>query len=203
MTGKLLHHLSPNQSIDVCLQVRRVRGRAGRDGRRYLVLTLSDGVRDYRAFAHPDTGLVQVGQTVRVCGRTRSSHGEVEVLARSVSPVEPATTAGSASGPVPAETALARLTALVAEIGPPYRAVVECICADAAFRDRLARVPASLTYHHAYAGGLLHHTVEVMEAGLRLLPLLPAAIAETSCSRRRFVTIWGRRIRIPTCPPTR
>jgi len=36
-----------------------------------------------------------------------------------------------------------------------------------------------VAHHHAYAGGLLQHTVEVMEAGLRLRPLLPVAVDQT------------------------
>jgi hypothetical protein len=64
----------------------------------------------------------------------------------------------------------------VAKIGPPYRALVDRVLEDGAFVARFCQVPASLAYHHAYAGGLFQHTVEVMEAGLRLRPLLPVAV---------------------------
>jgi 3'-5' exoribonuclease len=45
--------------------------------------------------------------------------------------------------------------------GPRLRAVLDLFYADAEFRERYARCPASLAGHHALLGGLLKHTTEV------------------------------------------
>lgn len=176
ITSNTIRQLQPNEAVDACFVVREIIWRPGRDGEGYRVLTLRDGSGAILAFAQPEAGPVQIGQLVRVCGRTRLAHGELEVLVRAFSPVDPATTTGGTHAPAPSDADLTRLSALVAEIGPPYRELVDRVLADEAFMDRFCQAPASLAYHHAYAGGLLQHTVEVMEAGLRLRPLLPVAI---------------------------
>lgn len=176
MTSNTICQLQADEALDACFVVREIICRPGRDGRGYRVLTLTDGSGAIRAFAQAEAGSVQLGQAVRVRGRTRLAQGELEVLVQAFSPVDPGTTTGGAPAPAPSDAALARLSALVAEIGPPCRELVDRVLEDGAFVARFCQVPASLAYHHAYAGGLLQHTVEVMEAGLRLLPLLPVAV---------------------------
>jgi 3'-5' exoribonuclease len=176
LTSHTIRQLQPNEALDACFVVSGLICRPGRDGRGYRVLTLTDGRGGIRAFAQAEAGPVQLGQLVRVQGRTRLAQGELEVLVQAFSPVEPGPPMGEARVPAPSDAALGRLSALVAEIGLPYRALVDCVLADGAFVARFCQAPASLAYHHAYAGGLLQHTVEVMEAGLRLRPLLPVAV---------------------------
>jgi 3'-5' exoribonuclease len=174
MTSNTIRQLQPNEALDACFVVSGLICRPGRDGRGYRVLTLTDGSGGIRGFAQAEAGPVQIGQLVRVRGRTRLAHGELEVLVQAFSPVDPGTTREGAHAPADAD--LTRLSALVAEITPPYRELVDRVLEDGAFVARFCQVPASLAYHHAYAGGLLQHTVEVMEAGLRLRPLLPVAV---------------------------
>ncbi len=170
ITSKTIRQLQANEAIDACFVVSGLICRPGRDGRGYRVLTLSDGSGAIRAFAQAEAGPVQIGQLVRVRGRTRLAQGELEVLVRAFSPVDPVTTTGGAHAPAIPGVALDRLSALVAEIGPPYRALVDRVLEDGAFVARFCQVPASLAYHHAYAGGLLQHTVEVMELAERRQP---------------------------------
>lgn len=133
----------------------------------YRVLTIENGGGPIRAFAHPDIRPVAMGQQVWVAGHTRDRHGELELLITDLTPIVPEGTVGRSAD---AE----RLTALIREIADPtYQALVRTILEEPTFRARFCQAPASQHHHHAAAGGLLRHTIEVMEAAMRLFPMLP------------------------------
>jgi 3'-5' exoribonuclease len=46
---------------------------------------------------------------------------------------------------------------------PHYRALLQAIFGDEAFLERFSTAPAAKAFHHAYLGGLLEHTVSVVE----------------------------------------
>ncbi|MCA9259318.1 MAG: HD domain-containing protein, partial [Planctomycetales bacterium] len=53
------------------------------------------------------------------------------------------------------------------------RCVAECYLADDEFMERFAQAPAGIKHHHAYQGGLLEHTVHLMELAAVVGPLYP------------------------------
>ncbi|MBA4068224.1 MAG: CMP-binding protein [Isosphaera sp.] len=69
---------------------------------------------------------------------------------------------------------LDRLRGYLLRLGNPHlRAVAECLLMDEAFARAFATCPAGVKLHHAYVGGLLEHTVSMMDAADKLLPLYP------------------------------
>lgn len=52
--------------------------------------------------------------------------------------------------------------------------LVQAILADEEMMTRFRRAPAAMKNHHAYVGGLLEHTLSVMQAAARLMPQYPA-----------------------------
>ena len=111
-----------------------------------------------------------IGQQVWVAGHMRNRHGELELLLTDLTPIVPE---GVAASRADAE----RLTALVREIvDPAYHALIRGMLEEPVFRARFCQAPASQHHHHAYAGGLLRHTVEVLEAAMRLFPMLPQPV---------------------------
>jgi len=53
------------------------------------------------------------------------------------------------------------------------RALAECFLIDEGFVTGFATCPAGVKLHHAYVGGLLEHTVTMMEIADRLIPFYP------------------------------
>ncbi len=136
------------------------------------MLTLENGGQQLRAFAHPDCEPVRIGQAVRVAGCLRVVNGDRALVIQSMDPLDEICEGGSA----PPDDDRIRLTDLIRNIQPPYRKLVERVIDDASLFARFCRVPASTGYHHAYPGGLLRHTIEVMELGLTIHPLLPVKV---------------------------
>src|SRR5262249_33000645 len=56
---------------------------------------------------------------------------------------------------------------------PHLRALGECFLMDDTFLRAFAACPAGVKLHHAYVGGLLEHTVTMMDIADRLLPFYP------------------------------
>jgi 3'-5' exoribonuclease len=52
-------------------------------------------------------------------------------------------------------------------------ALVEAYIADATLMEQFKRSPAAMTFHHAFIGGLLEHTLNMLEVAERICPLYP------------------------------
>jgi 3'-5' exoribonuclease len=114
---------------------------------------------------------------VRVRGRTERYNDSVQLMIDSIEPAEP--------GP----EELARLVpttkfdidAMFEEIGqllrsvehPGMKALAEALLEDENRMRRFRRAPAAASIHHAYIGGLLEHTLQLMKLADRMLPLYP------------------------------
>ena len=67
-----------------------------------------------------------------------------------------------------------RLRGYLLKLGNPHlRALAECFLMDDDFVRGFATCPAGVKLHHAYVGGLLEHTVTMMDIADRLLPFYP------------------------------
>ncbi len=53
------------------------------------------------------------------------------------------------------------------------KALADEFMADEALMSGFRRAPAAAVMHHAYIGGLLEHTLQLLEAALRVIPLYP------------------------------
>lgn len=68
----------------------------------------------------------------------------------------------------------ARLREHLLKLGNPHlRALAECFLIDDQFINGFAACPAGVKLHHAYVGGLLEHTVTMMDMADRLVPFYP------------------------------
>jgi len=72
-----------------------------------------------------------------------------------------------------------RLRAYLLKLSSPHlRALAECYLMDEEFLTGFTTAPAGVKLHHAYLGGLLEHTVTMMEIAERLLPFYPGVDRE-------------------------
>jgi 3'-5' exoribonuclease len=142
----------------------RLRTRAGSP---YLALELVDPSGRIEARVWSDVELLDnrfgEGDAVRVLGRVDRFRDRLQLDVRAIEPAEgqdPAALAPAMRRD--AEELDGFLEFLAGEVAHPgLRATVEHFVGDAEFRASLRGLPATLEGHHAYAGGLLEHTVGV------------------------------------------
>lgn len=56
---------------------------------------------------------------------------------------------------------------------PELKALIDEFLADKDLMTRFRRAPAAINMHHAYIGGLLEHTLNLLEIAIRVMPLYP------------------------------
>ena len=62
-----------------------------------------------------------------------------------------------------------RMTDILRNISEPnLRNLTECYLMDQTFMEKFQNAPAGLKHHHAYPGGLLQHTLGIMELALKV-----------------------------------
>jgi 3'-5' exoribonuclease len=164
--GTYVSELEEGALVEATFAVQRKRRRRTRSGDPFLSLELADRTGRVGAVVWNDVNVLgerfDEGDTVRVLGRVERYDGRPQIAIRDVRRLDQ----GDALELVPgarrdAETLDGMLEFLAAEIDDPgLSALVGAFLADGSFRERLRTAPAS-ELHHAYAGGLLEHTVAV------------------------------------------
>lgn len=164
--GTYVSELEEGALVEATFAVQRKRRRRTRGGDPFLSLELADRTGRVGAVVWNDVNVLgerfDEGDTVRVLGRVERYDGRPQIAIRDVRRLEQ----GDALELVPgarrdAETLDGMLEFLAAEIDDPgLSALVGAFLVDAGFRERLRTAPAS-EQHHAYAGGLIEHTVAV------------------------------------------
>jgi 3'-5' exoribonuclease len=164
--GTYVSELEEGALVEATFAVQRKRQRRTRNGDAFLSLELADRTGRVPAVVWNDVNLLggrfDEGDTVRVLGKVESYDGHPQIAIRDLKKLEQ----GDALELVPgarrdAETLDGMLEFLAAEVHHAGLAlVIARFVEDSEFRRRFRSAPASET-HHAYAGGLLEHTVAV------------------------------------------
>jgi 3'-5' exoribonuclease len=165
--GTMVRELEPGSLVEATFAVTRKVRRLRKDGRAYLDIELADRSGRVRARVWEAVELLDSrfdsGDTVRVLGRVGSYEGKVELELRDVERLpdgDPLELVPGARRDV--DDLDGYLDFLIAEIhDDELRAVVEGILSDTAYRARFRAAAATESGHHAYAGGLIEHTVAV------------------------------------------
>jgi 3'-5' exoribonuclease len=158
--------LSEGALVDATFAVQRKARRRTRNGDPFLTVELADRTGRVPAVVWKDVNLLgdrfEQGDTVRVLGRVATYGGRLQIEVRDLERVD----AGDPLELVPgsrrdAETLDGFLEFLAAEVHHAgLAALVGSFMDDGRIRERMRNAPASES-HHAYAGGLLEHTVAV------------------------------------------
>jgi 3'-5' exoribonuclease len=165
--GTMVRELEPGSLVEATFAVTRKVRRSRKDGRAYLDIELADRSGRVRARVWEAVELLDgrfgTGDTVRVLGRVGSYEGKLELELRDVERLpdgDPLELVPGARRDV--DDLDGYLDFLIAEIhDDALRGVVEGILSDATFRARFRAAAATESGHHAYAGGLIEHTVSV------------------------------------------
>ncbi len=158
--------LAEGQRVDGAFAVRAKEVREARTGDTYLALDLSDRTGTIPALLFRPTANaleVPVGSVVRIVGQVTSFRSVKRISVESLVPCatwDPGDVL--ASSPRVKEELVAELRELVRSVKEPSCGrILRNLFGDKAFFAEFSRCPGSQSYHHAYLGGLLEHTVAV------------------------------------------
>ncbi len=183
MTRTYIADLKPGQLIDDQVFLIRSKDlRTTTNGSLYIHAILADrsGEVPARAWQANESmfNALPEGGLIRLKGRTESYKGNNQFIIDAIRPV-------AADAPVdmaeflPAtrldvDAMWKRLTEILGGIRHPAIAgLVAEFVNDEKIGADFRRSPAALALHHAYLGGLLEHTVQLLEVALRVIPLYP------------------------------
>jgi len=149
----------------------------------YLSLTLGDATGDIPARmwdnAEEAAALFGAGDAVTVRGVVEEYRGQKQLVIERLKRAEPKEAARAELLPTSTrdlDELRERLVEIVRSVEEPHlRALVEHFFGDEEFLARFCRAPGAKALHHSYLGGLLEHTVgviEVLETVARVHPAL-------------------------------
>ena len=178
---KYINQLKDNEAINEIYLVTEKQLRPNKNGVFYIQMTISDrtgsvSVRIWNA-TEEQFQTFATGDYVRLDGMTQKFQGALQVIGKSVEPV-----AASEVNPddfkksvqVDRQKLRGRLIEILRDMtNPTLVNLVDCFLIDDAFMEQFSRVPAGIKLHHAYEGGLLEHTVTMLEVAKRILPFYP------------------------------
>ncbi len=178
---KYVNQLKDNEAINEIYLVTEKQLRPNKNGVFYIQMTISDrtgsvGVRIWNA-TEEQFQTFATGDYVRLDGMTQRFQGALQVIGKSVEPV-----VASEIDPddfkktvqVDRQKLRGRLIEIMRGMNNPTLVnLVDCFLIDEAFMERFCRIPAGIKLHHAYEGGLLEHTVTMLEVAKKILPLYP------------------------------
>jgi 3'-5' exoribonuclease len=182
MPRRLITELPPQAQVDQIFLATHKQRRPHRNGQLYLPVELADksGMITGRLWnaSDDDFNAFEDGDYVRVEGHTQLYSGSLQLIVSSIDRVDPRTVDES-EFQVLSKNDLVRLEAELTTIlgtirSAPLKALADEIIADKALLDAFKRTPAGVKHHHAYAGGLLDHVVNLLRLADRVAPLYPA-----------------------------
>jgi 3'-5' exoribonuclease len=166
MKACYVNELAEGAKVDAVFALRAKEIRATRSSEAYLSLEIADRTGQIPAVyfrPSPEASAVPVGAVARVRGTVTSFRGSKRVSVDSLSAAsswDPEDLL--ASGTRPSEELVTEFKSLVRSVSDPeLRKVLAAVFGDRPFFERFVRCPGAQTYHHAYLGGLLEHTVAV------------------------------------------
>jgi 3'-5' exoribonuclease len=182
MSRRLITELQPQAQVDQVFLATHKQLRPNRNGVLYLQVDLADrsGSITGRLWnaSEADFEAFDDGDYVRVEGNTQLYSGALQLIVTHVERADPRSV-DEADFLVltPADVAglQVELRALLDTIrAAPLRALVAELLADEPLMAAFARCPAGVKHHHAHAGGLLAHVVNLLRLADRVAPLYPA-----------------------------
>ncbi len=195
LTHVLIEDMTEGQKISQCFLARRKTQRVTRNGQPFLELTLADRSGTIPARAWSDVAqrfasAFSEGEFVRVDGRTETYRNTLQLIVESIQRLE--SLDGEASQITGFDPSILvpsternidemwdQLMQIISSVEPePLQKLVLNILSDN--ESQFRQFPAAITYHHAYLGGLLEHTLEVtqgIEAACSNYPFLNRGLA--------------------------
>jgi 3'-5' exoribonuclease len=182
MSRRLITELPPQCQIDQTFLATHKQLRPNRNGQLYIQVELADksGMITGRLWnaSDDDFGGFEDGDYVRVEGHTQLYSGSLQLIIAAIERADPRTIDESEFLVLSKHDLVsleAELNAILATItSAPLKALADELLADGPLMEAFRRTPAGVKHHHAYAGGLLDHVVNLLRLADRVAPLYPA-----------------------------
>ena len=182
MSRRLITELPPQCQLDQTFLATHKQLRPNRNGQLYIQVELADksGTITGRLWkaSDDDFGGFEDGDYVRVEGHTQLYSGSLQLIIASIERADPRTIDESEFLVLSKHDLVrleAELNAILATItSAPLKALADELLADGPLMEAFRRTPAGVKHHHAYAGGLLDHVVNLLRLADRVAPLYPA-----------------------------
>ena len=181
MPRSAINKLVENQSVDQAFQAADKQLRVNRQGGKYLLLKLADRSgtisamvwnADERQFESFDRG-----DYVSCKGRTQVHNGNLQLIVTEINRLDAAEidlADFDRFDPSEADRWAGKLSELVHGLRNVHlRNIASAFIDDANFMARFRIAAAAVNNHHAYPGGLIRHTVELMELASLVGPRYP------------------------------
>ncbi|QDV87958.1 3'-5' exoribonuclease YhaM family protein [Planctomycetes bacterium TBK1r] len=186
MPRTLVTELTDGQSLDQSFRLADKQIRVNRQGGKYLLLKLADRSGTIVAMMwnadDSDYEKIRRGGYVHCVGRTQVHQGALQVILTAIddlaeTEVDPSDFDQFDAGA--ADQALATLRDMIENLHNVYlRGLGKAFLSDESFISKLRLGTAAVSNHHAYPGGLLRHTVDLMEVCQFLGPRYPGVDTE-------------------------
>ncbi|MCL2005852.1 MAG: HD domain-containing protein [Planctomycetaceae bacterium] len=178
---RFINQLKENEKVSEVYVISEKQLRPNKKGNLYLQFNLSDRTGTITGFIWDVSDAAafnfENGDYIRIDGATQRFQGNLQFIAKSLTKVD-------ADSVDPAEFVRLqlidiakmqnRLRELLRSItDPSLRNLADCFSIDDEFIDQFSRAPAGIKLHHAYPGGLLEHSLQMMETVVRLAELYP------------------------------
>lgn len=181
---RFINQLKDNEKVEEIYLISDKQLRTNKNGKFYMQFNISDksGTMNCRFWDAGEELFYQFEEDeyVLVRGATQRFQGTLQFIASKLSKVEEqalknineADFRRANSVDVPQKKArLIELLRLIQQ--PELRNLADCFLIDETFLEQFCKTPAGVKLHHAYSGGLLEHTVQVMELAERMSKLYP------------------------------
>ncbi len=176
-----LRELRPNAAFDGVYAIVNPQVGTTKAGKAFLKGLLKDasGEVPIRQWSFDEGRIGEVAATgfVWVTGRTEDYQGSIQVLVETIQSVD--VEASDLKNLLPVSSRdmdgmFARVKAILGTLEHPgMRALADGYIGDATLMAEFCTAPAAMNVHHAFIGGLLEHTLNLLEGAERLLPLYP------------------------------
>ncbi|MDG2185414.1 MAG: HD domain-containing protein [Mariniblastus sp.] len=179
MDRRYVNELSDGETIDQVFLASEKQLRPNRQGNLYLQVRLSDKTGSITAMMWNATqnqyDVFENGDFIQVKGTSQLYNGGMQVLAKTIAKTDSSKIDESEFTTL-SNTLLETMTGRVAELLRSMRNVhlqnlAECFLVDEDFMRKFRSAPAGVKNHHAYRGGLLEHTLSLMEVAAAVGPL--------------------------------
>ncbi len=181
MPRLFVNQLADGSPVDEVFLLADRQLRANRHAETYLLAQLRDKTGQVSGLlwnvTESSIAQLQVGDYVKVKGKIQLFQGNLQLIMNRIDKVA---VEGLNQADFVQETSvnstrlLTRLKEILLSIDDaPLRTLMECFLDDEEFMARLAQAPAGIRLHHAYAGGLLEHIVNLLETITRIADLYP------------------------------
>jgi 3'-5' exoribonuclease len=172
---------APGQSVESVFQVAEKDLRTTKKGAFFISAKLRDRTGEVPAIMWDATqalfAAIPQGGYALVKGRVSEYNGAPQILIEAMRPARPNEVCLEdflPVGPGNVEQEFARLREILGTVErPALRALLEAVWADEKLVADLKRAPAAERLHHAYLGGLLEHTLGVMETAVVIAKRYP------------------------------